>query len=110
MPRAAPRDTRVPISEPDWDRAISRPGFRLSASQAALVVNGVRSATLAAPMLLGPSSRMPPAWAFSTSRRWASAPSSPASAKPSARTVETFTPSRAASTTCSSTRSAAVTI
>ena len=27
MPRAAPRDSRVPISEPDCDSAISRPGF-----------------------------------------------------------------------------------
>ncbi len=110
MPRAAPRDSRVPISEPDCDSAISRPGSRVSASSAALVVIVTRSATLITPMEFGPSSRSPPAAARATSRSWRWRPSGPVSAKPSASTVAAGTPSPAASITASSTRSAALTM
>jgi len=58
-------------------------------------------AKLAVPCAFGPTSRMPPAFATSTSCCWRCRPASPVSANPDAMMTAALTPASAQSRTCS---------
>jgi len=102
-PRAAARLSSVPMTLPECETTDQRPGFRPSASSAALTLQAVAARRLTTPMLLGPSRRMPPARAVARMRACRAAPSGPASAKPSARMQASGTPRAAQAATAAST-------
>ena len=89
IPRGAPRAMIAPIMEPDCETKAMRPAGRLSASNAAFTEQAVRAFRLIRPMELGPSSRTPAAFAVASSLSCKARPSSPASAKPSAKMAAT---------------------
>ncbi len=107
-PRASPRDRSVPSMVPLCDTKLVVPAGKDSISRTAFAESATRPGTSMRPMLLGPSSRTPSARARAASRPWRAAPLLPASAKPPASTVTTFTPRAPQSSSAPSTDSLGV--
>ena len=110
MPRALPRDSSAPIMLPECEAAKMRPTGRSVSSNAALAVSIALARRSTTPRLDGPTRRMPVVAQMSRSRASRAAPSAPVSAKPSASTVATLTPSRPHSSTASIAASVGVTM
>ena len=70
---------------PDWEAKPIAPGSGWSAEKVAFM--DTAGSVLMTPKQLGPTSRIPLAWASRTISRWAAAPSAPASAKPAEMTT-----------------------
>ena len=109
MWRALPRDSSAPIMVPLCEAAKMRPTGRSFSSKAAFAVSITPSRRLTTPRLEGPTMRRPVLATTSRKRASRASPAGPASAKPSARTVATLTPSRPHSSIASTAASVGVT-
>ena len=76
-------------SMPDWQKKPIRPGGGTTGARLAFI--RVDGSVLTRPRQFGPSTRMPEPRASATNRRSASAPTSPASAKPAVITTSPWT-------------------
>jgi hypothetical protein len=110
MPRAKPRESSAPIMPPLCEAAKMRPAGSGCSSKAALAVSITWAHRFTTPRLDGPTMRRPVRAVTSRSCATRAKPSGPASPKPSASTVATFTPSRPHSRTASTAASVPVTI